>query len=146
MSSARTHYQTISLIGMPGVGKSTVGVILAKLIGLDFTDTDLSIQAREQCRLQDILEQQGHVRLREIEEEVLLEIPIENRILATGGSVIYSQAIMDRLLEAGPVVYLHADVYTLQSVTMTVSSACPSQKGWTTRRLVTPLQSPRLSK
>ena len=71
MNSARTHYHTISLIGMPGVGKSTVGVILAKLIGLEFSDTDLAIQAREQCRLQDILEQQG--------------IPAEVRVIWIGG-------------------------------------------------------------
>lgn len=114
MNSARTQYRTVSLIGMPGVGKSTVGVILAKLIGLDFSDTDLAIQAREQATLQEILERDGHLRLREIEEQVLLEVPLEGRVLATGGSVIYSPAIMQRLKAAGPVVYLRADVTTLK--------------------------------
>lgn len=114
MSNIRTQFQTISLIGMPGVGKSTVGVILAKLIGLEFTDTDLSIQAREGRTLQDIVDSDGHLRLRSIEESVLLSEHVEGRVLATGGSVIYSDAIMERLRAAGPVVYLRADVATLE--------------------------------
>lgn len=114
MSEARTHFHTISLIGMPGVGKSTVGVILAKLIGLEFADTDLAIQSREGLTLQQIIDGQGHMRLRKIEEEVLLEVPLAGRVVATGGSVVYSDAIMQRLLAAGPVVYLSADVQTLQ--------------------------------
>ncbi|EED32270.1 shikimate kinase [gamma proteobacterium NOR5-3] len=113
MSNIRTQFQTISLIGMPGVGKSTVGVILAKLIGLEFTDTDLSIQARESRTLQDIVDNDGYLHLRSIEEAVLLSEPINGRVLATGGSVIYSEAIMQRLRAAGPVVYLRADVATL---------------------------------
>lgn len=113
MSNIRSQFQTVSLIGMPGVGKSTVGVILAKLIGMEFTDTDLSIQAREGKTLQQIIDNDGHLRLREIEEEVLLSEPVNGRVLATGGSVIYSEAIMERLRAAGPVVYLRADVATL---------------------------------
>ncbi|WP_439102805.1 shikimate kinase [Congregibacter sp.] len=113
MSNIRSQFQTVSLIGMPGVGKSTVGVILAKLIGMEFTDTDLSIQAREGKTLQQIIDSDGHLRLREIEEEVLLSEPVNGRVLATGGSVIYSEAIMERLRAAGPVVYLRADVATL---------------------------------
>lgn len=115
MSSAFTQFTTISLIGMPGVGKSTVGVILAKLIGLEFSDTDLAIQARENLTLQDILESRGHLQLRGIEEAVLLSVPLENRVLATGGSVVYSDAAMQRLVAAGPVVYLRADVNTLRN-------------------------------
>lgn len=114
MNQPRTQHSTISLIGMPGVGKSTVGVILAKLTGLEFTDTDLSIQSREGRRLQDIVDTDGHLRLRAIEEEVLLEIPLARQVLATGGSVIYSEAIMRRLRDAGPVVHLCADVETLK--------------------------------
>ena len=114
MHRSRTQYNTISLIGMPGVGKSTVGVILAKLIGLEFTDTDLSIQARERKTLQEIVDGEGPMRLREIEEEVLLSEPLDGRVTATGGSVVYSDAIMQRLRAAGPVVYLRADVGTLK--------------------------------
>lgn len=114
MSGAQTHYDTVSLIGMPGVGKSTVGVILAKLLGLQFSDTDLDIQSREGATLQEIVDGRGHIALRAIEEEVLLEVEIAQRVLATGGSVIYSERIMQRLLDAGPVVYLRADVGTLE--------------------------------
>lgn len=114
MSGTFTQHKTISLVGMPGVGKSTVGVILAKLTGLEFSDTDLAIQAKEQKSLQDILEGQGHLQLRAIEEAVLLEVPLHNRVLATGGSVIYSDQAMRRLSAAGPVVYLRADVSTLK--------------------------------
>lgn len=114
MSSAQSQYQSISLIGMPGAGKSTVGVILAKLLGLEFSDTDLAIQAREERTLQEIIDAEGHLALREIEESVLLEVDLGNRVVATGGSVVYSEAIMRRLREAGPVVYLRADVETLK--------------------------------
>lgn len=114
MTSTHTSHNTISLIGMPGVGKSTVGVILAKVLGLEFSDTDLAIQAREGKTLQDIVDGEGHMALRAIEEEVLLAVDTRQRILATGGSVIYSDAIMQRLLAAGPVVYLSADIATLE--------------------------------
>lgn len=106
--------QTISLIGMPGAGKSTVGVILAKLTGQRFTDTDLDIQLREHATLQDILEREGHQRLRQIEEEVLLACDLDHAIISTGGSVVYSKAAMARLASAGPVVYLTADLATLE--------------------------------
>ena len=93
---------TISLIGMPGAGKSTVGVILAKLAGLRFADTDLEIQLRAGATLQEILERDGHLHLRALEEQVLLALPLDGAIISTGGSVVYSEAIMRRLREAGP--------------------------------------------
>ena len=105
---------TISLIGMPGAGKSTVGILLAKLGGLRFADTDLDIQVREQATLQEILERDGHLRLRAIEEEVLLEIPLEQTVVSTGGSVVYSERAMARLRAAGPTVYLQTDLATLE--------------------------------
>ena len=104
---------TISLIGMPGVGKSTVGVILAKLLGRHFVDSDLDIQLREGAALQAILDRDGYRRLREIEEEVLLALDLENAIVSTGGSAVYSDPVMARLRAAGPVVYLQADLATL---------------------------------
>ena len=106
--------KTISLIGMPGAGKSTVGVILAKLTGLRFADTDLDIQVREKATLQDIIEQHGYLYLREVEEQVLLQIPLEHAIISTGGSVVYSSEAMQRLKTAGAVVYLAADLPVLQ--------------------------------
>lgn len=105
---------TISLIGMPGVGKSTVGVILAKLTGLRFADTDLDIQVREHATLQQILERHGFRHLRKVEEAVLLSIELEHAIISTGGSVVYSGDAMQRLRDAGPVVYLAADLATLE--------------------------------
>ena len=105
---------TISLIGMPGAGKSSVGVLLAKISGLRFRDTDLDIQVQSGATLQEILEQQGHVRLREIEEKVVLEVPLARSIISTGGSVVYSASSMARLSAAGPVVYLEANLETLQ--------------------------------
>ena len=108
-----TH-QTISLIGMPGVGKSTVGVILAKNTGLAFVDSDLDIQVREQATLQEILERDGHQALRDIEQQVLLDIPLTGAIMSTGGSAVYSEPAMLRLKQAGPVVYLAADLATLE--------------------------------
>ena len=99
---------------MPGAGKSTVGVILAKLTGLRFADTDLDIQVREHATLQDILEQHGYLHLRAIEQELLLEIALDHTIISTGGSVVYSAPAMARLKAAGPVIYLAADLPVLQ--------------------------------
>jgi len=99
---------------MPGAGKSTVGVILAKMTGLAFNDTDLAIQLREGATLQQIVDGRGHLALRQIEEQVLLEIDLERAVISTGGSVIYSPAIMQRLQQAGPVIYLYADLSTLE--------------------------------
>lgn len=114
MKTSQTVPATISLIGMPGAGKSTVGVILAKLTGLRFVDTDLDIQVREHATLQEIIEQHGYLHLRKVEEEVLLSIDLDQAIISTGGSVVYSEACMRRLQEAGPVVYLAADLATLE--------------------------------
>ena len=114
MAATPTLPRTISLIGMPGVGKSSVGVILAKLSGLRFVDTDLDIQVREGATLQQILDRQGYRRLRAIEQEVLLSITLEGAIIATGGSAVYSEQAMRRLKSAGPVVYLEADLPTLE--------------------------------
>jgi shikimate kinase len=114
MTSILPAHRTISLIGMPGAGKSTVGVILAKRTGLAFMDTDLAIQVREGAILQDIVDRVGNPRFREIEEEVLLAVPLADTVVSTGGSAVYSDTVMQRLREAGPVVYLEADLPTLE--------------------------------
>jgi shikimate kinase len=105
---------TISLIGMPGAGKSTIGVVLAKLSGLRFVDTDLDIQVRAGATLQQILDSDGYQHLRDLEQDVLLGIDLESAIIATGGSVVYSEAAMQRLKAAGLVVYLEAELATLE--------------------------------
>ncbi len=104
----------ISLIGMPGSGKSTVGVLLAKRIGLAFVDTDLLIQEQEQATLAEIIARSSPFALREIEEQVLLDMPITDSVISTGGSVIYSPAIMTRLIDVSTVVYLRARLDTVE--------------------------------
>ena len=109
-----TPFETISLIGMPGAGKSTVGVLLAKQAGLRFVDTDLDIQVRAGATLQEILDQHGYRHLRQLEEQVLLDVSLDHALISTGGSVVYSAATMRRLKSAGPVVYLQARLTTLE--------------------------------
>ena len=108
-------FNTISLVGMPGAGKSSVGVLLAKLTGLRFIDTDLDIQVREEATLQEIVDHKGHQYLRQAEEEVLLDLALDHALVSTGGSVVYSPAIMQRLKALGPVVYLQVDLATLEA-------------------------------
>ena len=103
---ARHPIQVVSLIGMPGSGKSTVGVLLAKRLGLAFVDTDLLIQEQEQATLAEIIAAKGHEALRVIVEQVLLEMDIGPSVISTGGSVVYSEAIMNRLSNTSSVVYL----------------------------------------
>jgi shikimate kinase len=91
---------------MPGSGKSTIGVQLAKHFGLNFIDSDLLIQAHQGQKLQDILNEQGYLALRKIEEEELLKIGLNHDLLATGGSAVYSEAAMMYLKKQGLIVYL----------------------------------------
>ncbi len=103
----------IVLIGMPGSGKSTVGVLLAKMAGLSFVDTDVLIQKDQGRALQDIVDQDGYLKLREIEEKTILKLDCRNHVIATGGSAVYSQAAMDHLKKNGVVVFLNVDLQTL---------------------------------
>ena len=96
----------IVLIGMPGVGKSTVGVLLAKALSRDFTDTDLYIQSRECRRLQDILDGHGRDIFLTLEERYILTLDCRGHVIATGGSVVYSEPAMDHLADAGIIVHL----------------------------------------
>jgi shikimate kinase len=105
---------TISLIGMPGAGKSTVGVLLAKELGLNFVDSDLLIQVRHGATLQTLLEAEGYLALRRMEEEVLLEMPLDRTLVATGGSAVYSAPAMARLHAAGPVVFIDVPLTLLR--------------------------------
>ena len=107
-------HETVSLIGMPGAGKSTVGVLLAKRVGLNFVDSDLLIQVREGRTLQELVDTRGYQVLREIEEAVLLEMALASFLVATGGSAVYSAPSMRRLKTAGPVVYLQASLPVLE--------------------------------
>ena len=96
----------IVLIGMPGSGKSTVGVVLAKVMGYQFLDSDLEIQRQEKMRLPQIMEEKGIEGFIEIESRVNAELEAEDTVIATGGSVIYTERAMSHLKEIGTVVYL----------------------------------------
>jgi shikimate kinase len=99
----------ITLIGMPGAGKSTIGVLLAKTIGFPFTDTDLLIQEKEGKLLQNIINESGISTFLKIEESVILDLKLTRNVIATGGSAVYSEAAMRYLREIGRVVYLRHD-------------------------------------
>ena len=103
----------IILIGMPGSGKSTVGVILAKLLSRGFVDTDLLIQTAQGHSLQSIVDRDGYLALRAIEEQILVGLECSNQVIATGGSAAYSHPAMTHLKQGGIVVFLHADMETL---------------------------------
>jgi shikimate kinase len=111
----KSNASNIILIGMPGSGKSTVGVILAKLTSFDFVDTDILIQRSQGRSLQDIVDREGHMALREIEEKTLLDLQCLNHVIATGGSAVYSDAAMTHLKSRGVVVFLDVDLPVLKS-------------------------------
>ena len=96
----------IVLIGMPGVGKSTIGVILAKELGYRFLDADLLIQQQEGKLLREIIAEEGTEGFIEVENRVNRELTVEKSIIATGGSVVYGKEAMQHLKEIGTIVYL----------------------------------------
>ena len=98
--------RNITLIGMPGAGKSTVGVVLAKKLSFAFVDTDILIQARQGRSLQHILDTDGYKVLRHIEEEEILQLEVVNSVIATGGSAVYSHKAMEHLQRISTLVFL----------------------------------------
>ena len=102
--------KNIILIGMPGAGKSTVGVILSKYLAMDFIDTDLLIQRRCASDLQGIIDSKGYLALRKIEEEIIVSLSADTTVIATGGSAVYSKKAMDRLKRNGTLIYLRMDI------------------------------------
>lgn len=96
----------IVLIGMPAVGKSTVGILLAKQLGTGFLDTDILIQTEEKQTLAEIIAEKGIPAFLAIEEKHLLRLDLENHVIATGGSAVYSETAMKHLAETGIIVYL----------------------------------------
>jgi shikimate kinase len=103
----------IVLIGMPGAGKSTIGILLAKQLAKNFVDTDVIIQSAEGRTLQDIVDNEGHLALRAIEERELTQLELCNHIIATGGSAAYSERAMAALRRNGIIVYLKVAYPTL---------------------------------
>lgn len=99
--------ENVILIGMPGSGKSTCGVLAAKALLKNFFDTDLLLQSLESLRLQDIINQKGIDYFESAEEAAILSLDIRGAVIATGGSVVYSEAAMQRLAALGKIIYLH---------------------------------------
>lgn len=104
----------IILIGMPGCGKSTVGVVLAKTLGYRFVDSDLLIQEKTGKLLYQIIEDEGLDGFNKIEEDVNASINLTSAVIATGGSAVYGQRAMEHLKEIGTVVYLRSSLETLE--------------------------------
>lgn len=98
--------KNIILIGMPGAGKSTIGVLLAKSMLMDFTDTDLLIQKKYSSSLCDIIGKHGIEEFLEIENDVICESEFANCIVSTGGSAVYGKEAMDKLKANGIAIYL----------------------------------------
>lgn len=98
--------KNVILIGMPGAGKSTIGVVLAKSLGYKFIDSDLVIQEKEGKLLYEIISEVGDDGFREIENRVNASIEMTKTVLATGGSAVYGKEAMEHLRKVGKIVYL----------------------------------------
>ena len=110
----KSNKDNIVLIGMPGVGKSTVGVILAKVLGYQFVDADLVIQQQEGKLLCEIIEEVGTEGFIEVENRINASLNVTHSIIATGGSVVYGKEAMEHLQSIGRVVYLKVSYETLE--------------------------------
>ena len=110
----KSSKDNIVLIGMPGVGKSTVGVILAKVLGYQFVDADLVIQQQEGKLLCEIIEEVGTEGFIEVENRINASLNVTNSIIATGGIVVYGKEAMEHLQSIGRVVYLKVSYETLE--------------------------------
>lgn len=104
----------IVLIGMPGAGKSTIGVLLAKALAMDFIDTDILIQNKTRKSLQNIIIDEGIESFLKTEGNVLEELKCDNCVIATGGSAVYSDAAMINLRKNAQVIYLKLPVDELK--------------------------------
>ena len=98
--------KNIIIIGMPGAGKSTMGVVLAKTLGRNFIDTDIVIQEHAGRLLQEIIDEEGPEAFLAIEEKTILSLHCHNAVIATGGSVVFSEKAMEHLKASGVVIYL----------------------------------------
>lgn len=99
----------ITLIGMPGAGKSTIGIILAKYLSFGFIDTDILIQTKHQKTLQTIIDESSYLELREIEATVIQKIDVEKHVIATGGSAVYSEKAMQHFKNISTIIFLKVD-------------------------------------
>lgn len=107
--------KNIVLIGMPGVGKSSAGVVLAKALGYHFVDADLVIQSEEGKLLSEIIEEVGNDGFLQIEDRINSSINVQKSVIATGGSAIYGENAMKHFKETSVIVYLKASFETINA-------------------------------
>lgn len=122
----------IILIGMPGAGKSTIGVLLAKTMLLSFVDTDLIIQNKYKSALCDIIESEGTDGFLKIENDVISGCDFENSVVATGGSAVYGEEAMEKLKKDGTVVYLKLPLSELEKRLADIKTRGVAMKNGTT--------------
>jgi len=112
--------KNIVLIGMPGAGKSTIGPLLAGKLKMEYIDTDTIIKNKVNKNLGDLVKDIGHEKFLEIQESVVMELDIENHVIATGGSIVYNKKAMEHLKTNGVIVYLKLE---LEEVKLRVNQA-----------------------
>ncbi len=126
----------IILIGMPGVGKSSVGVVLAKALGYHFVDSDLVIQQTEGRLLSEIIEEKGNDGFIEVENNINSKIDVKRTVLATGGSAVYGTEAMEHFRNIGTVLYMKASFETIDSrLSNLVGRGVAMKKGQTLKEL-----------
>lgn len=124
--------KNIVLIGMPGAGKSTIGVVLAKTLGRTFVDTDLVIQKREDNLLQQMIDEVGMERFLDIEKDAILSIDVERSVIATGGSVVYRKESMEYLKKKSICIYLELSYEEIEKrINNITTRGIAKQKGQT---------------
>lgn len=126
----------IILIGMPGVGKSSVGVVLAKALGYHFVDSDLVIQQTEGRLLSEIIEEKGNDGFIEVENNINSKIDVKRTVLATGGSAVYGTDAMEHFRNIGTILYMKASFETIDSrLSNLVGRGVAMKKGQTLKEL-----------
>ncbi|MCC8022565.1 MAG: shikimate kinase [Clostridiales bacterium] len=114
--------KNLILIGMPASGKSTAGVLAAKALRMAFLDTDLLIQQRENDYLQNLIDHRGIDAFLRLEETAILSVEVQNHVIATGGSVVYSDVAMRYLRSLGTVVFLHLSLDAMKQRLQDIST------------------------
>lgn len=128
--------KNITLIGMPGAGKSTIGVILAKTLLYDFTDTDLTIQKKTGKSLCALLEEKGTDGFLQLENDIICEESFKDCVIATGGSAVYGKEAMEKLRSISTVIFLDVDVEELEKRLSNIKTrGVAMKKGTTVREL-----------